>query len=179
MAWICATLTVVILSSISLLAVRLRPYWVAKYRGTEADLHGASLRGAPLRDADLAGTNFRGADLRGADLRHANLSCTTSFRESVEVTRTGATVEHWVRAFLEGGADLRGANLQRADLQHARLWRADLRNADLRAANLGGVDLVGVWLKGALYDSCTQWPAGFDPRKRGAKLASGAHRSHR
>src|SRR5262249_4843437 len=61
---------------IGLLFVRLRPYWVAKYRGAGADLRGAVLPRAPLRGADLCAANLRSADLHGADLRGANLSQT-------------------------------------------------------------------------------------------------------
>ena len=78
-----------------------RPYWVAKYRGEEADLRGAMLYKAPLAGANLRRANLRGAslwdaNLTGADLREADL--------------TGANLK---------GADLRGADLRGADLQRA------------------------------------------------------------
>ena len=53
-AWrLAAILAVVDLGGIALLGLRLRPYWVAKYRGRRADLHGAILVLAPLASADL------------------------------------------------------------------------------------------------------------------------------
>ena len=47
-------------------AAWLRPYWVAKYRGRGADLHGAVLALAPLQGSDLTDANLQNADLRGA-----------------------------------------------------------------------------------------------------------------
>src|SRR4051794_20971559 len=73
--WV-AAMAVAILAGIGALGIRLRPYWVAKYRGLGADLHGASLPGAQLVGAELGVANLRRADLRHADLRGANLSYT-------------------------------------------------------------------------------------------------------
>ncbi len=77
-----------------------------------------------------------------------------------------------------GGADLsevdlRGANLRGADLKEAILTGVDLRYANLRGANLRGADLKEADLRMAnlnevRYNSLTSWPAGFDPKKRGA-----------
>jgi len=64
--WVlCALLAAVMLGGVGLLGVRLKPYWVAKYRGSGADLEGALLVGAPLRGAILEEADLRGADLRG------------------------------------------------------------------------------------------------------------------
>jgi hypothetical protein len=92
MAWgLAACLALVLVGGVGVLGVRLRPYWVAMYRGESADLHGAVLFNAPLAHGDLTFANLRGADLRSADLQDADLG--------------GATL---------AGADLRGANLQGA-----------------------------------------------------------------
>ena len=56
---------------------------------------------------------------------------------------------------------MRGAGLFRARLQGAKLSGADLSQADCT---------------GALYDGQTQWPYGFDPKKRGARLLGEAPR---
>src|SRR5438128_11154762 len=78
-AWVLsAVLAVVVMGGIGLLGLRLRPYWVAKYRGRGADLRGAVLPFAPLPDAFLESAileraNLDGADLRGAYLGFANL----------------------------------------------------------------------------------------------------------
>jgi Pentapeptide repeats (8 copies) len=83
-----ALLAGLVLVGVGVLIVRLKPYWVAKYRGEGADLHGAvlpyarlhfafleyaDLRDANLRGADLTGAFLGGAQLQGADLRGANL----------------------------------------------------------------------------------------------------------
>src|SRR5437870_3154894 len=92
--WVlCALLAAGMLAGITLLFVRLKPYWIAKYRGEEADLRGAILIWAPLRQANLEDANLRGADLRSADLRRANLEAANL--EAADLT----------------GADLRGAKL--------------------------------------------------------------------
>jgi Pentapeptide repeats (8 copies) len=90
---VCALLAGVVLGGVGVLVVRLRPYWVAKYRG-----EGADLRGAVLMHAPLAGANLQFADLRDADLRGADL--------------TGV--------FL-GGAELHGTDLRGAHLDHVTL----------------------------------------------------------
>jgi uncharacterized protein YjbI with pentapeptide repeats len=72
-AVVCAILTGLVLVGVGALGVRLRPYWVARYRGADADLRGAVLIGAPLRGVDLHGAELPNTDLRGADLRDADL----------------------------------------------------------------------------------------------------------
>ncbi|MCC2672760.1 MAG: hypothetical protein K0Q72_5232, partial [Armatimonadetes bacterium] len=61
-------------------------------------------------------------------------------------------------------------------LGNAVLSNTDLRNADLRGADLVGrgatqrlwdTDLGGAHFRGALYDSGTHWPRGFDYTARG------------
>lgn len=70
---VCASLAGLMLIGAGLVTVRLRPYWVAKYRGEGADLRGAVLPFAPLRDARLGGANLERATLQGADLQRADL----------------------------------------------------------------------------------------------------------
>src|SRR5687768_7058396 len=64
----------VLLVGSGLLFVRLRPYWIAKYRGQFANLRGAVLPGAPLAKARLYGAHLQHAVLTGASLEQANLS---------------------------------------------------------------------------------------------------------
>jgi uncharacterized protein YjbI with pentapeptide repeats len=193
-AWrLAAILAALVLGGLGLLAVQLRPYWVAKYHGNATDLHNALLIYAPLREADLVmailsgadlgnanlvgadlsgavlnGANFRGADLRGACLSGANLSWKMVWRRDGP---DGMVGEH---AGSDGAdlsnADLRGANLSDVDLSCARLTGADLSSADLRGTDLSDVGLSCVRLTGARYDIRTLWPAGFDPFKHGATL---------
>jgi hypothetical protein len=61
---------------------RLRPYWVAKYRGHEADL-----RNAALPQAELAGANLHMANLRTADLQRANLQGASLLRADLFCAR--------------------------------------------------------------------------------------------
>src|SRR5205807_770926 len=73
-AWgLITVLAVALLGSVGLLCVRLKPYWVARYHGEMADLHGAFLPYAPLAGANLCGADLTHACLRGANLDHASL----------------------------------------------------------------------------------------------------------
>ncbi|HTE20733.1 MAG TPA: pentapeptide repeat-containing protein [Armatimonadota bacterium] len=67
------------------------------------------------------------------------------------------------------GAQLRAANLRHVYMRGGDLRDVDLREADLTGADLAGADLAGADLRGARYDRFTRWPAGFDPRARGAR----------
>lgn len=141
MAWgLAVVLTVVVLSGVGLLGVRLRPYWVAAHDGEFANLRGAPLSHAQLRGASLGEAHLEHADLFAADLRQTNLTF----------------------------AILQDADLNSADLTGASLWGADLRNADLRGAKLGGANLKDIRLSGARYNRFTRWPAGFAPKHQGA-----------
>jgi hypothetical protein len=77
------------------------------------------------------------------------------------------------------GADLRGVSLTGADLRGANLRSANLVGTSLRAARLEGTDLLfarmhdghrSVHVRGACFDTRTQWPVGFDPREWGARF---------
>jgi hypothetical protein len=148
---LCALLSVIVLGGIGVLGVRLRPYWVARYRGAGANLQGAALPGARLQGVDLCAATLQGADLQGADLRGANLSRTDEVvvSEHSVAGNPGLQVQDVVASLGEIGADLRGADLHDADLRSARLWGADLQGANLRRANLRHVNLWGVLLGGA------------------------------
>src|SRR5262249_37848458 len=101
-AWgLVAILAAAGLPGMAAVGVWLRPYLVAKYRGQDANLHGAWLPNAPLHGADLSGADLQDANLHGADLTHAHLT---------EVRGRGA--------------DLIGAALANSDLSYA-----DLRGA--------------------------------------------------
>jgi hypothetical protein len=95
----------------------------------------------PVAD-DLASKNLAGADLMGFNLK---------------------------------GADLRKASLVNADLSYADMSMANLEEADLREARLAGArfinaNLTAIKLAGAIADSATVWPKGFDPEKAGIVL---------
>jgi pentapeptide repeat protein len=66
------------------------------------------------------------------------------------------------------GVDLSCANLRGADLRDSYLHQVNLSNASLRGANLEGAQLTQIGLAGALFDSKTRWPEGFDRWSHGA-----------
>jgi uncharacterized protein YjbI with pentapeptide repeats len=148
-AWVVAgVLSVVLLGSIPLLVLRLKPYWIARYRGRKAALRGAVLTRAPLRGADLIEADLRSAVLTGAQLQGADLS--------------GANLRE---ANLEG-ANLQGAELHATELQGANLRRAVLRHVqaspDLRGADLSHADLRSASLAQANFGAptCLMWTSG-------------------
>ena len=175
-AWgLAAVLAAVVLIGIGLLGARLRPYWVAKYRGERAELQGVVLVFGPFQGANLIATKLQGANLGGSNLETANLYFANLQR-----------------------ANLRGVNLRGAYLAAADLRGADLRGADLTTAYVpspgsrqmyfpketfpqilrqqampGGSSYFTAFatrLTGARYDALTRWPKGFDPLKHGAIL---------
>jgi uncharacterized protein YjbI with pentapeptide repeats len=99
-------------------------------------------READLDEADLSLEDLSGADLRGANLADADLHKATLHRTNL------------------AGATLRGASLSKA-----RLEGADLRGADLR-----GALLITAKLTGAVANSRTRWPWGFDPQTAGVRI---------
>ena len=117
----------VMLGGVAVLAVSLRPYWVAKYWGERASLRKAVLLYAPLNGANLSRADLRHAVLSSANLQNACLLYT-----------------------LLQGADLRGAKLANANLTAARLQGARLQRANFSEAQLQGADLRSTQLQGAL-----------------------------
>ena len=89
---------------------------------------------ATLSQSDLSRALIGDKDLIGADLSRADLS----------------------------GAYLRRANLSGANLSGANLRRAYLSRANLSGANLSGANLSDARLIGAIADSETKFPEGFD-----------------
>ena len=109
-----AILAVAMVGGVGLLGVRLRPYWVAKYRGEEADLSGAFLRFAPLAGAQLWEADLSEADLHFANLRGAALGAADA----------GAAV--WPRSpadrLRESQRPWRGRWGSRRSLERGRAW---------------------------------------------------------
>jgi len=163
----------------------------------EVNLKGANLQWAELQKANLQGANLQGANLHGAefissDFEKANLEganaqkvvftyCRLNGLDLQGVNFEGAVL---LGADLEGadlkGADLKGvelsfailqgANLEGVDLQGADLYSANLRSANLKGANLKGVNLEMTDLKGAKYNSKTEFPEGFEEKFTKSKL---------
>jgi hypothetical protein len=173
-------------------------YRVARYRGRGADLTRADLRGALLSKANLQGATLNLADLRGADLRKANLRdaflAGTDLRkanlQNADLTNAQLLSFFFVysgpkshdKSFPLGKEPLpKGGRWTLVDkltnLEGANLRGADLRNAALsELVRCGLPDIPDRWtrsnpiLVGALYDTHTRWPKGFDPAVHGARL---------
>ncbi|HZM74074.1 MAG TPA: pentapeptide repeat-containing protein [Candidatus Limnocylindrales bacterium] len=129
-----------------------------------ADLFGARLAGADLHYADLSDSILVNADLRGADLTGAMMQDAALINANFyQADLRTASLQ---RARLDY-ANVRAGDLSGADLRDARLTGTHLEQADLRGANLSTVDLSKTFLKGAVADETTRWPAQFDPETAG------------
>ena len=135
-------------------------------QNTIISLAGADLRGINLKKSHIQGINFSNANLMNAQMDEAIL------RNSILV---GANLS---KAVLRH-ADLNGAKMNRvilkgADLSGSSLDESNLEKANLSDAHLFGTnintDLTSVKLTGALYNTRTKWPKGFDPQREGARL---------
>jgi uncharacterized protein YjbI with pentapeptide repeats len=153
---------------------------------TEAHLEGADLEGARLVDAHLEKAkldgahlkraNLREAHLEGASLREAHLEGTSlpeAHLEGADLTRAHLEEAHLSEAHLED-AYLVGAHLEDAYLVGAHLQGAHLGSARLWGAHLGGADLRWAYpqvadLRGAMANTETVWPYGFDWRAVGVR----------
>ncbi len=164
------------------------------------NLANATLKGANLKDADMQGTRLSTADLTGADLRGANLKQATlqdakfvkanlsgtdvylayGFKQDDEAIKKtkrmleDARVDLSILAEHNGTITFKEANLRKAKL-HGSLEGVDFRRADLRGANLADVTESdqAKW-RGAIYDSATRWPNGFEYAEAGAVPSSEA-----
>lgn len=158
----------------------------------KADLEGATFRGAQMywtrfEHANLRGADFTGADLNGpffigANLSEANLENQIlrlggweGYFEPVELTQEqkdamGYELRELVQQgdsdrLRNSGLILKGANLKRAVIA-GNLETVDFRKADLRGADLSDTkNAEPRFFKGAIYDSGTIWPRGFDPNE--------------
>ena len=113
------------------------------------NLSFANLTGATVTGTELINSTLFGIDLSFTDLVGANLS----FSDLSFANLTGADLSFARLPF----ADLSGADLSYADLDDS-----DLRNANLSGARLSNIKLSKTALDGALYDSFTIFPTGFD-----------------
>lgn len=123
-------------------------------------IHDALLAGLELEGISFDGSDLRGSDFSGSDLYGANL-CDTNLELCKFVN-----------------ADLRSAFIARVSFRNADLHGARfsldemggalrLNEVDFSDANLDGADFTG-----AIYDSMTIFPIGFNPDSRGLKLTS-------
>lgn len=127
-----------------------REAWLFRFRGnSQHDFRGGDFQSAVLIQASLSRSDFSGANLRQATLRAADM--TGAILRDADLSDVDATNT------ILAEADFSGAILARA-----RLSGAFLHGADLSRANLEDVQLLG-----ALYNSATKFPPGFDPASVG------------
>ncbi len=156
---------------------------------TNATMKGATLRDADLESANLTTADLSGADLRGANLKQAKLQDVKFVKANLEgddvylangFKQDEETIRKQQRALENAGADIsvlaqhngyitfKEANLRGATI-HGSLDDVDFRRADLRGANLSDATEPdkAKW-RGAIYNSTTRWPNGFDFAQAGA-----------
>jgi uncharacterized protein YjbI with pentapeptide repeats len=117
-----------------------------------AQLAGCKLERISFDGSDLQGSDFSGADLYGAILSDSNF-------DSCLFVGTDLRSAFMFRVTFRN-ADMRGARFSLDQMGGALVLRA----VDFSNANLDDADFTG-----ALYDSDTVFPSGFDPEERGLK----------
>jgi uncharacterized protein YjbI with pentapeptide repeats len=121
------------------------------------------IRNAQLASCELEGISFDGSDLRGSDLSGADLYgaflCDSNFDSCLFVQADLRSAFMFRVSFRN--ADMRGARFSLDQMGGALLLSA----VDFSNANLDDADFTG-----ALYDSDTIFPKGFNPEERGLKL---------
>jgi uncharacterized protein YjbI with pentapeptide repeats len=132
----------------------------------QSDLAGVRLADADLHDADLTD-----ADLTDADLHNAILYDDAKLDS---VFLDGA-FPHGQPPWRESAQRHPGHGSARRDPRGRGPARAQLGSVELRSAvplrvTFGAANLVGADLRGALVDSSTAWPPGFDPKVAGVRM---------
>jgi uncharacterized protein YjbI with pentapeptide repeats len=120
-----------------------------------AHLAGRELELISFDGSDLQGSDFSGADLYGAFL------CDSNFDSCLFVQADLRSAFMYRVSFRN--ADMRGARFSLDQMGGALVLRA----IDFSNANLDEADFTG-----ALYDSETVFPNGFNPEERGLKLTT-------
>jgi len=157
---------------------------------TGSNLSGACLvgcQGTPkFNGADLFGANFQEADLTIAEFKRSNAGGTSFARSIVSVCMFWDTLcgpVDFMDAFINASvflrANLAGSRFTRACLTQSQFSsctvdQAVFTGADLSMADFSGMEresLEGADLRGALADSETKWPKGFDPAKAGVRFS--------
>jgi hypothetical protein len=112
-----------------------------------------------LSRVDLQSANLDNARLIDARIRHTNLARSWMVAARFDKSDLCNTDLRQARAINARFVDtiLRSANFNGADVTGASFRGADLRCADMRARNLDQADFTG-----AVADSRTIWPEGFD-----------------
>jgi uncharacterized protein YjbI with pentapeptide repeats len=119
----------------------------------DALLAGCELEGVSFDGSDLQGSDFSRADLYGAFLSDSNF-------DSCLFVQADLRSAFMYRVSFRN-ADMRGARFSLDQMGGALVFRA----VDFSNANLDEADFTG-----ALYDSDTIFPNGFNPEERGLRL---------
>jgi uncharacterized protein YjbI with pentapeptide repeats len=140
--------------------IRLSGADLSNMQGVRFAMTGVSLSGANLSKSRLAHASIRSSDLRYADLTEVDLSDADLFNTDL----CGANL--WRTDFSR--AILVGANLSKGIPSRASLSPAKAK-ADAREAEENWLaKLADATFERAKYSYMTKWPAGFDPKVRGA-----------
>lgn len=143
-----------------------------------ADFNGATLNGVQMHSANFFGANLtnttwveavvnqqtiwptgfdpRGKGMWGPDQDYSGQDLSAKRFRWYDFTRS---------KFI--GAKLIGTELLNVSFVGADLTSANLSFADVRSASLAGATLTGTTWTEAVYDTQTQWPAGFSPLGKG------------
>jgi uncharacterized protein YjbI with pentapeptide repeats len=124
------------------------------------------LAAAPAAHATtlVAGGDYTGFNLAGEVHTNQNLTniiLTSANMSSIDFQST-ILVDAMLNLSTLNRANLQYADLTGANLTGANLNRANLANANLSGANLFGANLTRTSLVGAIYNSATVFPTGFN-----------------
>lgn len=128
------------------------------------DFESANLRGANLTLGRYEGAQFHRADLDEANLSGGHFEGAVFYKASAaRANFAGDFTAAFFAACDLAGADFSGSTLVGASFEHAKLPAARFDNADLRGADLSSAALdARTSFLGALCDTTTAWPEGFD-----------------
>jgi hypothetical protein len=128
------------------------------------DVPTLAVRAADVQAAVTVLGRMMRADQPGLRLHTVDLRKTRMYALNMQGARLGNSSLRSARLY---DANLIGADLGRTDLRDCRLMRADLSKANLRGADLEGAQLDCAKFMGAVADSRTCWPNGFDASAAG------------
>jgi len=138
---------------------------------------GGTINHASIRDSSMPGAIMTSMQLTDVLFVKCNLTG-ANFRRSQGMTEFKESVLDGVRFMSTCCCDriidcsARGADFSHANLIRCKFYRTDLRGANFTRANLRDADLTAAVVDettcftDAIYNTTTQWPAGFAPPKR-------------
>ena len=141
---------------------------------------GLNMHRALLDNQVMCGSSFIKTDLRGAFISDADMSCCNFERASLITTSLMRTT---MRAAILTSCRAYHCQFDKSDLSEANLEGANIHGASFDGATLCGANLLCEQIelasfKGAVFDSRTIWPPGFDPIAAGAVANDEAPDTH-